>query len=580
MWSHLFKYGFRYEQQNSLSKSLIVSVLNSTATKREAKDYLAKYAAGSESYYYYLLVVRGLSSQNGRALHRLSDSIRRLKLLGISPVCVMLPSGRIDTEIERMDKILTMAKLKPLLLSNGLSKTFDGQYHSVLRSAVDTEYCAARGIVPIIKPFVYDQQTATQYQTKDPIKFMDHLSRDSSINIDKFFILNQSGGIPSGERNQNSHIFVNLSQEYGKINESIKQSLNVLNERQPKSEDLVDRVELFVREKDIITLEGEYLEHIENLQLMNTVLSNLPSTSTGVITTINAGSSPSDTVNPLVHNLLTDRSIISSSLPRFKNIYGGRTAVNNQNVWYEMPSDYEADEESFEGADSVFVTTVLKKGIDIQVFEHSQLTQFNSDNLPKEYHVPVDYSKGDHHKSSKKLDLIKFKSIIDKSFGRNLDLHHYLNRINGRIAAIIVIGDYEGIAILTYEGPKNDKFVYLDKFAVLPHLKGSLGISDIIFNLMFKKFPKEVVWRSRSNNVVNKWYFQRSVAVLDLSIELEEGDKQESEFKMFYHGDPESSLKSIVDFERLRELAKYVRNIRPSWKREENETKSISANEK
>lgn len=51
-----------------------------------------------------------------------------------------------------------------------------------------------------------------------------------------------------------------------------------------------------------------------------------------------------------------------------------------------------------------------------------------------------------------------------------------------------MIGDYEGIAILTYEGSEENSFVYLDKFAVLPHLKGSLGISDIIFNLMFKNF--------------------------------------------------------------------------------------------
>lgn len=64
---------------------------------------------------------------------------------------------------------------------------------------------------------------------------------------------------------------------------------------------------------------------------------------------------------------------------------------------------------------------------------------------------------------------------------------------------------------------------------------------------------------------MNKWYFQRSVAVLDLSMELDEGDMQESEFKLFYHGDPESSLKSIVAIDRLRDLAKYVRNIKPSW---------------
>ena len=150
---------------------------------------------------------------------------------------------------------------------------------------------------------------------------------------------------------------------------------------------------------------------------------------------------------------------------------------------------------------------------------------------------------------------------------RSLDVRDYLNRINGRIATVIVIGDYEGIAILTYEGSEENRFVYLDKFAVLPHLKGSLGISDIIFNLIFKKFPNEVLWRSRRDNVVNKWYFQRSVAVLDLSVDLdpEHHDKQQSQFKLFYYGNPQYASKALHDKGRLREFMKSVRDIKPSW---------------
>lgn len=564
MWAHLFKHGFKYEQQNSLSKSLILSVLNSTATKREAKDYLIKYANGSSNYHY-LLLIRNIATQSERSLHRLSDSIRRLKFLGISPVCVLLPSGRIQTEVEKMDKLITLSHLKPLVLDYGLSRAFDGSYESIMQTALDTEYCTTRGIVPIVKPYIYDQSTASRGLISDPVLFMDQLSRDSSLKFDKFFILNRSGGIPSGERNQNSHIFINLSQEYQKIHRTLTSSIRTIVERQPRSEDLLDRLELYVRESDIISLEVEYKEHMENLQLMNTVLSNLSSSATGVITTINAASSPSDTVNPLVHNLLTDRSIISSSLPRFKNKSGNFLSPSGQD-WYEMPVEIETDEKTLQGEDSVFVTTVLKKGVDIKEFDYSHLTSENTVNLPKQFQIKLhDESTYNNSCSKYKLDLVKFKNIIDKSFGRELDLNHYLNRINGKIASIIIIGDYEGIAILTYEGPPDNKFVYLDKFAVLPHLKGSLGISDIIFNLMFKKFPREVVWRSRANNVVNKWYFQRSVAVLDLSMELDEGDMQESEFKLFYHGDPESSLKSIVAIDRLRDLAKYVRNIKPSW---------------
>ena len=166
-------------------------------------------------------------------------------------------------------------------------------------------------------------------------------------------------------------------------------------------------------------------------------------------------------------------------------------------------------------------------------------------------------------KANKKLDLKKLKLIIDSSFKKSIDLTHYLNRINGQIASIIVIGDYEGIAILTYEGPPENQFVYLDKFAVMPHLKGSLGISDIIFNLMFRKFPQELIWRSRADNVVNKWYFQRSTGVLDLSLKLGPNDQKDSIFKLFYYGDPE--IESFHDINRLRDYAKYVRDISPSW---------------
>lgn len=153
-----------------------------------------------------------------------------------------------------------------------------------------------------------------------------------------------------------------------------------------------------------------------------------------------------------------------------------------------------------------------------------------------------------------------------------MDLHDYIKRINGKIATIIVIGDYEGIAILTYEGSEENSFVYLDKFAVLPHLKGSLGISDIIFNLMFKKFPNEILWRSRKDNVVNKWYFQRSVAVLDLSIDLdpEHCDEKQSQFKLFYYGNPQYAKRALRDKKRLREFMRSVRDIKPSWENEKN----------
>ena len=52
---------------------------------------------------------------------------------------------------------------------------------------------------------------------------------------------------------------------------------------------------------------------------------------------------------------------------------------------------------------------------------------------------------------------------------------------------------------------------YLDKFAVLKKSQGAGGVADIVFNAMVRDcFPEGVCWRSRKDNPVNKWYFERS----------------------------------------------------------------------
>lgn len=64
------------------------------------------------------------------------------------------------------------------------------------------------------------------------------------------------------------------------------------------------------------------------------------------------------------------------------------------------------------------------------------------------------------------------KSILDQAFHQSLDLQHYIPIINGNMTSIIIIiEDYEVIAILTYERPEHCRFIYLDKFAVLLLLK-------------------------------------------------------------------------------------------------------------
>ena len=93
---------------------------------------------------------------------------------------------------------------------------------------------------------------------------------------------------------------------------------------------------------------------------------------------------------------------------------------------------------------------------------------------------------------------------------------------------------------------------YLDKFAVLKRSQGAGGVADIVFNAMVRScFPNGVCWRSRKDNPVNKWYFERSRGTWKLS---------DSNWAMFWTtpGLPE-------DEGRFRDYEAVCRTIQPSW---------------
>jgi amino-acid N-acetyltransferase len=114
------------------------------------------------------------------------------------------------------------------------------------------------------------------------------------------------------------------------------------------------------------------------------------------------------------------------------------------------------------------------------------------------------------------VDLPKLVALIEDSFGKTLDVAHYLNRINDHIAGHIIAGDYEGAAIVTWETlPANSeaKVCYLDKFAVAKRSQGVGDVGDVVFKAMTAGVRPDglfegaegIVWRSRTTNVVNKW---------------------------------------------------------------------------
>ncbi|POW01177.1 hypothetical protein PSTT_12664, partial [Puccinia striiformis] len=106
------------------------------------------------------------------------------------------------------------------------------------------------------------------------------------------------------------------------------------------------------------------------------------------------------------------------------------------------------------------------------------------------------------------LDLVKLGELLEKSFKKTLDYQRYFDRLRTRLRFVIIAGDYQAAAIVTNEGISDkEPIVYLDKFAVLPSYKGKeYGIGE----------PVDLVWRSRSDNPVNRWYFERSNGFIKL----------------------------------------------------------------
>ncbi|KAG0377477.1 Amino-acid acetyltransferase, mitochondrial [Mortierella sp. AD032] len=189
-----------------------------------------------------------------------------------------------------------------------------------------------------------------------------------------------------------------------------------------------------------------------DVNMIKESLEHLPPTCSALIT-----SSPSLT---LITNLITDKPLFSSTM---------------------------------RGQDPkiMLATTVLRSGLDIFAFRDSL----------------------------QGLDLKRLQGLLESSFGKSLDAEGFYNRIQDRTKTVILAGkDYMGAAIVTREGgdvrPETGidralaSVAYLDKFSVAPKSQG-IGVADILWKKLTDEFP-DLVWRSRSDNPVNKWYFDRA----------------------------------------------------------------------
>ena len=117
----------------------------------------------------------------------------------------------------------------------------------------------------------------------------------TKASIERVIIIDSIGGLPAAERRGGSHIYINLQQEYdGMINDM--------------SSRLVSKDE---------TMVAKTKHHLRNLLLVKLCLALLHPTSSALITTPTLASAvPSKgTPQSLIHNLITDKPLISPSLP-------------------------------------------------------------------------------------------------------------------------------------------------------------------------------------------------------------------------------------------------------------------------
>jgi len=396
-----------------------------------------------------------------------------------------------------------------------------------------------RGVIPIIAPvaFMPDTHTmvpveadevvlaltrefagipATPSTDDDPNKAAEKSKiLQTQVSLDRIIVLDPLGGIPSADRSHDPHVFINLDQEFEGIKNQLLSPVE-MDEQDPtlpikaatrkdpaKAFALSNPFSKFLASKSKVlpnTLELEpkpsikqfvkqiMAIHARNLSLLNTALLLLPPSSSAFIATpqevANSSRPPPQQSqvpsvrtrrhrNLLIHNLLTDKPTFSSSLP-----------------WHRS-----------QGPSSTF----LKRGMPVTIIPDPTTTPWTPSSSPFSLSDP-------------QLDLSHLRHLIEDSFGRKLDLDHYMARVKPRLAGVIIAGSYEGGAILTWETPPgrptNDeryKVPYLDKFAVLKRSQGTGGVADIVFSSMVREcFPAGVCWRSRRNNPVNGWYFERA----------------------------------------------------------------------
>ncbi|KIY70196.1 DUF619-domain-containing protein [Cylindrobasidium torrendii FP15055 ss-10] len=266
---------------------------------------------------------------------------------------------------------------------------------------------------------------------------------------------------------------------------------------------------------------------LDNLALARKCLAYMPPTSSAVMVSHRSPSS-------LIANLITNRPAVSSSLPH-------ALLQGNRKLTPHTP-------------------TLIRRGMPIRVVR------------------TVDA-----------IDQAKMTNLLEKSFNRVLDTDKFYARLQDSLDFVIVAGDYAGAAIVTNEPSPNaqNPISYLDKFAVLPSHQGD-GTVDFLWVALHDESyglghpssanpnggkggegeGRDLVWRSRANNPVNKWYFERSTGHMRMGDWVLFWCDAEKQLKIEQGRRWMSGLSYVEDWEsgRLDHWGDVVMKIPSAWK--------------
>lgn len=503
-----FKSNILTSQAITASKrDLILSILKSTTTKREAKLYLSRYPcyiddcekdrldilpglqveeislpvkmnishaasrrakptridAGEELKQQLRLVIikipnTGLLRNDIKGIAR---TIQRLSVLGASPLVVIDETQHGETGTDSRNRSILQSSTA-FQLAKRISRLEGSLFHpgSTICSDIFTSKSGRvtaepnqllvplfQNIIPIIIPnvFITESSKICRLQGHESLAIISKClsMHPDQVSVEKIVIVDEFGGIPSIERDHASHVYINLKQEFSDITLELH----------------IGHLDPMVRDR-----------HLSNLANMRKVLQIVTSNknandTTGIVTSPKVMSSKDDQVNSVIYNVLTDRPIISSSLP--SNLI-------------PLPQ---------------LSTSIIKLGYEVKIFgEDSTEFPFTMERLFKE----------------RAIDEGKLTALIEDSFGKSLNAREYYKRIDSNLATVIVLGDYDGAAIVTWESVGSNRIAYLDKFAIASRFQGLPSLADIIFKALLACHKRELIWRSRLTNPVNKWYFERS----------------------------------------------------------------------